>query len=158
MHLICADGSVISITMFFSADATETVIFPIDAVFSNKQSYDSWWQIANCATGEGELRFYKSNEITIANVPLVMRNRLWYLDQDIASTVYRSTIATASDTFVNRMTGSTLHNLWHHRLCHAGQYVTDHIDKVTDGVPSLRKRNPFFSCTDCSRGKMTSKK
>ena len=85
-----------------------------------------------------------------------MHNRLWYLDEDITSTLYRSKIATASDDFVNRVSGSTLHNLWHHRLCHAGKYATDHIDKVTDGVPSLRKRSPFFSCNDCSRGKMTS--
>ena len=97
--------------MFYSAEATETVVSPTDAVFSNRQSYDSWWQIANCATGEGELKFYKSNEITIATIPLVMHNRLWYLDQDITSTQYRSKIATASDDFVNRVSGSTLHNL-----------------------------------------------
>ena len=120
-HPVCDDASVIPITMFYSADSTETVVSPTDAVFSNRQSYDSWWQIANCATGSGELRFDKSNKITIANMPLVMHNRLWYLEQDITSTLYRSKIATASNDFVNRVSGSTLHNLWHHRLCHAGK-------------------------------------
>ena len=56
---------------------------------------------------------------------------------------------------MHRVTGSTLHNLWHHRLCHAGKCVTDNIDKVADGVPSLRKRSPFFLYNDLSRGKMT---
>ena len=156
-HLICDDDLVIPITMFFSSQATETVISPTDAVFSNSTSFDSWWQMADCATGTGHLRFYKSNEITIATIPLVMRNRLWYLEQDITSTVYRAKIAFASDAFVHSMYGSTLHNLWHHRLCHAGQFATFNIDKVVDGVPSLRKRNPFFSCHDCSKGKMTAK-
>ena len=111
--------------------------------------------MADCATGTGNLRFYKSDEITIAKIPLVTRNRLWYLEQDITSTFYHSKIATASDAFVQSVTGYTLRNLWHHRLCHAGQFATFNIAKVADGVPSLRKRNPFFSCNDCSRGKMT---
>ena len=101
--------------------------------------------MADCTTGTDNHRFYSSNEITIASVTLIMRNCLWYLEQDISSTIYRSKIATASDSFVHAVTGSTLHNLWHHRLCHSGQFVTNHIDKVIDGVPSLHKRNPFFS-------------
>jgi len=141
--------------MFFSLYATETIISPTDAVFSNSDSFDSWWQMADCETGTGNLRFYKSNKITIATVPLVMRDRLWYLEQDIFSTLYRSKITTASNTFVHPVTGSTLHNLWYHSLYHAGQFVTNNIDKVVDGVPSLRKRKPFCSCHDCSSGKMT---
>ena len=141
--------------MFYSTDATETVISPTDAVFSNSDTFDSWWQMADCKTGAGNLRFYKSDEITIASVPLVMRNKLWYSEYDITSTVYREKIGPSSDAFVRAVTGPTLHNLWHHRLCHARKFVTDNIDKVVDGVPSLRKRNPFFSCHDCSAGKMT---
>ena len=74
-----------------------------------------------------------------------MRNRLWYLEQDITSTIYRSEILTTSDSFIHAVTGSTLHNLWNHHLCHAGKFVTDNIDKVVDGVPSLYKRNPSLS-------------
>ena len=76
-HLICDEASIIPITMFFSSDATKTVISPTDAVFSNFNSFDSWWQMDDCKTGTGNLRFYKYNEITIASIPLVMRNRLW---------------------------------------------------------------------------------
>ena len=67
-------------------------------------------------------------------------------------------MATASDAFIHKVTGSTLHNLWHHRLCHTGKFATDNIDKVADGVPCLRIRNPFFSCQHCSDGKMTIQK
>ena len=101
--------------------------------------------MADCKTDAGNLRFYKSDEITIASVPLVMRNKLWYLEEDIRSTVYRAKIGHSSDTFVRAITGSTLHKLWRHRLCHAGKFVTDSIEKVVDSVPSLRKRNPLFS-------------
>ena len=79
LHLLCDNSSIILISMFFSADATETVISPTDTVFSNSDSFDSWWQMANCKTGVGNLRFYKSDEITITSVPLVMLNNMWYL-------------------------------------------------------------------------------
>ena len=75
-HLICNDDSVIPITIFFSADATETVISRIDAVFSNSTSFDSWWQMTDCTAGTGNLCVYKLDESTIATIPLVIRNRL----------------------------------------------------------------------------------
>ena len=156
-HIICSDGSVLPVEMFYSAEATETIVSPTDTVSNNSTDFDSWWQLANCRTGGGELRFYKTNGITRCSIPLRMHNKLWYIDQDVASTVYRAKIRTCSDAFVHAINGTTLHNLWHHRLCHAGKFVTDNIDKVVDGVPSLRKRNPFFSCWDCSSGKMTQK-
>jgi len=111
--------------------------------------------MVDCAADKRSLRFYTPNEITIATVPLVICNKLWYLEQDITSTLYRSKIATASNLFFHLVTGSTLHNLWHHRLFHTGTFITDNINKVVDGVPSLRKRNPFFSCHDCFKEKIT---
>ena len=67
----------------------------------------------------------------------------------------RSQISTATGAFIHAVTGSILHNLWYYRLCHAGKFLIDNIDKVVDGVPSLYKRNPFFSCHDCSKVKIT---
>ena len=64
---------------------------------------------------------------------------------------------TESNAFIHTVTGSTLHNLWHHCLCHTGKFATDHINKVEDGVLCLHARNPFFSCQNCSDGKMTTK-
>jgi len=84
-----------------------------------------------------------------------MQNKLWYIDQDVALTLYRSKSGTSSDAFVHSVTRSTLHHLWHHCLCYAGRFVTDNIVKVADGIPSLKKRNPFSSCGDCSSEKMT---
>ena len=154
-HLICDDGSVLPVSIFYSNEATETVLSPTDIVFCNADIYDSWWQISDCLQGTGELRFYKTDAITRAAINITMNNKLWYINQDIESTLYRAKIRTASDAFVHSVTGSTLHHLWHHRLCHAGKFVTDNIATVADGVPSLKRRNPFFSCGDCSSGKMT---
>ena len=69
--------------------------------------------------------------------------------------MHRSKINTLRSTFIHSITGSGLHHLWHYRLCHAGKFVTDNIAKVTDRVPSLKRRHTFFSCDDCSSGKMT---
>ena len=88
-HFICDNDSAIPITIFSPPHTTVTVIYPTDAVFSNSDSFDSWWKMADCATGTGNIRFYKSHEITIATVPLVTWNRLWYLEQDISSTLYQ---------------------------------------------------------------------
>ena len=86
-----------------------------------------------------------------------MQNKLWFLEQDVTSTLYHAKIGPSSDAFVRAITGFTLHNPWHHPLCHAGKFVTSNIDKVVDGVPSLQKQIPFFSCQDCSSGKMTTR-
>lgn len=86
-----------------------------------------------------------------------MINKLWYIDQDVDMTVYRAKFRSSSDAFVHSISGSTLHHLWHHRLCHTGDFATTHINKVADGVPSICTRNPFFSCGDCSNEKMTKK-
>ena len=92
-----------------------------------------------------------------ATVPLVMQNKLWFFEQDISSTLYRSKMATDSNAFFYKVTGSTLHNFWHHRLCHTGKFATDNIYKVADGVPCLRTCNPFFSCQNYYHGKVTTK-
>ena len=75
-HLIFTDGSVLTITMFYSKEATETTVSPTDTVFSNADSFSGWWKIDNCATGNGELRSYKINGITRCSAPLVMQNKL----------------------------------------------------------------------------------
>ena len=141
------------ITIFFYAEAKETVVSPTDVVFSNSNSFNSWWKIANCSTGGGELKLYKLNSITTCSILLDVNNRIWYLKQEITSIVYRAKIGISSDAFFHTVTRSTQHNLCHHHLFHAGNCATDNIDDVVDGISSLHKRNPFFSCGDCSIGK-----
>ena len=140
--------------MFYCAGATETVVSPTDDVISNSDFFDSWWKMDNYSTCGGELKFYKSNGITTCIIPLLMRNKLWYLKRDVTSTVYRAKIRSSSNTFAKAITNSTLYNLWHHCVCYAGKFATNHIDEVDNSIPSLRKRSPFFSCSDCSKGKM----
>ena len=156
-HLICDDGSVLPVPIFYSKEATEIVISPTDIVFCNANVYDSCWQLSNFLKGTVDLRFYKSNKITQASIQLTMENKLWYIDQDVSSTIYRSKIATSSAAFVHSVTGSTLHHLWYHHLCHTGEFVNKNIPQVADGVPSFKQRNPFFSCGDCSSRKMMKK-
>ena len=149
-HLICNDGSVLPVSMFYSKEATERVLSPTDIVFCSADVYDSWWLLFNGLKGTGELRFYKSSKINRAILQITMRNKLWYTDQNVTLTLYHSKIGTSSNAFVHSVTELTLHHLWHHCLCHAGRFITDNIAKVTDIVPSLKKRNPFFSQQDGS--------
>ena len=85
-HLLCDDGFVLPVTMYYSPMATETVVSPTDIIFSNANKYDSWWQNNNCASGEGSLRFYNSDGLATSTMALKMRNKLWYILQDTALT------------------------------------------------------------------------
>ena len=118
-HLICDDGSVLPNQMYYSPMATETVISPTDIVFSNANKYDSCWQCNNCKSEQEPLWFYNSNGITTSTVPPRMHNKIWFVLQDAASTICRAKIGAASDVFIRVVSGTTLHNLWHHRICHA---------------------------------------
>ena len=60
--LICTDGSTIIIEMYYSADATCTVISPTNIVF-NHSNFDSWWKVCNIKSGTGYLRFHSSTGI-----------------------------------------------------------------------------------------------
>ena len=84
-----------------------------------------------------------------------MHNKLCFITQDTHTTRNHNKINSLSDNIINSVHGSALHNLWHHRLSHAGNFVTSNIDKVTNGVPNLRNKNPLFSCKHCSSGKTT---
>ena len=132
----------------------KNVISPIDIVFSNQKSMiisgivvTAVPQHVNCVytTGTGYGLHGRLNN----------KKKLWYVSQDAATTIYSSKIDASSDTFVWAITCTNFNNIWHHRLCHTGNFVTDKIDKVVNGVPCLRSRNPFFSCNDCSCGKTT---
>ena len=57
--------------------------------------------------------------------------------------VYRAKIGPSSDAFLRLVTNSTLYHMWHHRLYHPGQFMTDNVDKAADGVLSLKPQNPF---------------
>ena len=70
--------------------------------------------MANYNTGGGELRFYKSNGITTYSVPLVVWDKIWYLERDITSTLYQVNIGTSSNAFVRAITRSALNNICHH--------------------------------------------
>jgi hypothetical protein len=107
--------------MYYCATASETVILPTDIVFSNEDKYDSWWQVANCKKGAGHLRFYTSSGLQSCTVQMTMKNKLWYINHDSNSNMYRQKMNQANDAFIASVNGTMLRTLWHHRLCHAGQ-------------------------------------
>lgn len=56
---------------------------------------------------------------------------------------------------IHKLTNAALHELWHHRLGHPGQTVTELIHLHVDGVPKVRP-NKFYNCAGCMVGKFRS--
>ena len=57
-HMKCDDESIITVDMFYSPDATHTVISPTDTVTKHKHSLECWWQISDVKRGVGQLNFF----------------------------------------------------------------------------------------------------
>ena len=56
---------------------------------------------------------------------------------------------------LRRLSKAATHELWHQRLCHPGESVTNNISRTTEGVPNLSQgRNDFYKCETCMRAKM----
>ena len=87
-----------------------------------------------------------------------MRNHLWYIDHNLVYVRYRSTVATASDAFIHKVTVTALTHICHDRLFHPRKYVQENMHKSVDGVPSMKLVNPFFHCGPFTKGKMTKMK
>ena len=101
----------------------------------------------------GNSKLYYSNGTTSWFPPFKYK-KLWYISQDINSTIYCAKINKASDAFVHAVTGTIMHNRWPHWLGQAWKFATDYIDKFANDVTSLRSHSPFFSCQRCSKVKI----
>ena len=64
--------------------------------------------------------------------------------QDTASTIYWAKIASLSDVFVCVVSGTNIHNLWHHRLCHAENFVLKISTRSWTGYPTQRGAIHYF--------------
>ena len=82
-----------------------------------------------------------------------MKNKLWYKHPNLHDIDQK--IFLLDKSIIRRLTGTTIHNVWHHRRGHPGTFITDQVDKSVDGIPSLKHRHPQFHCESCSKGKMT---
>ena len=82
-YLQCDNNEVLPVQMYFSPQATETVVSPTDTVTSHFDKFDSWHQLNNVKQGTGHLRFSSESGFQHMNVPLKMTNKLWYINQPI---------------------------------------------------------------------------
>ena len=135
-HMLCEENSTLPVEMYFSLSASETFISPTDIVFNNQKKYDSWWQLANCKSGTGQLRFYTTTGFDSWQVDLFLKNKLWYLEHDSANPIYKQQICKQNNASVVSLNGSMLRSLWHHRLCHACKFLQEKFTHAVDGVPN----------------------
>ena len=73
--MISDDDTILNVEMFYSKQATETVISPTDIVMTNNM-FNSWCQTANCSAKTGNLKFYSTEQKLQCNISLVMINKL----------------------------------------------------------------------------------
>ena len=133
--------------MFYSPEATETLVSPTDIVTSSNGLYTSWTHISHCNTGRGSLEFWSWTGIIHHCIPLVMKNCLWYFeDLTVMSTLKTAMMKTNNDA-IHTVHGVTLYELWHNCLGHLHHQLMSQIHNHAHGVPSLKICNPFFkSC------------
>ena len=145
--------------MFFSAQATETVISPTDIVSHNTSTYDSWTQNSHVKWGVGYLRVYSESGINSVKASLQMQNKLWYFTgQGNDSPRHHAAIVQEDNRIhtakVKRAKTFKMYDLWYHRLAHAGEKSIADLSKITTGTPILNLYT-FFSCPCCNDSKMT---
>ena len=132
--------------MYFSTNTTKTTTSPTDIVTGQDNDFDLWWQISECTTGNSLLRFASWSGLHKAEVPLRMKNKLWYVLEDAKTTRYWSKVTCLDNSIICWLMGNAVHDLWHRRLGHPGKYVTDNITATVHDVPSLCTRHLHCHC------------
>ena len=161
IKLMCRGRGVINVRTFFSPDVSETILSPGDITTSSENNFSMWDQRCDYETGRGYLRFSSSSGIQSAVVDTKLMNGLWYACQSMLDCVvsnYDEWNKEKEDRIkpiIRRLSKEAVHALWHQRLCHPGETVTQMISKTAEGVPNLNDgRNAFFKCNSCMRAKM----
>ena len=166
--LISTNNEVLTVPMFYSSQATETVVSPTDVVNTYGKVYDSVLQNFDLKDGDGHLIFYKKdpnrsfqvheNEDILGfykdgksefKISLLRKNNLYYIDVPVVHSIYNTVLRSQDDMAYAGVGRLALYDLWHYRLGHVGHSTMTNIHKHVTGVPSLKMKNPFFKCQYC---------
>ena len=160
LKLMCRGRGVINVRTFYSPHISETILSPGDITKSPDNNFSLWDQHCNLDTGTGCIRFSSRTGLQQATVDTKMLNGLWYATQSFLDCIepeYDDWMDTPESMtpVLRRLSKAATHELWHQRLCHPGESVTNNISKATEGVPNLSHgRNEFYKCETCMRAKM----
>jgi hypothetical protein len=119
---------------------------PTDIVVTNNNQYKTWTQHADLSTNTGYIEFSNPSTELLTIFPLTNKNGLWYY-----STPYYQDINQQKEPdvpIINRISTSTLYELYHARLGHPGERVMKSIHKHVTGIPQLRKPD-LYKCGTC---------
>jgi len=160
MKLMCRGRGVLNVKTFYSPNISETILSPGDITQSSDNNFAVWDQQCNHDTKSGYFRFSSKTGLQNATVDTKLINGLWYASQSILDCVrpeYDDWYETPDSTtpILRQLSKAALHELWHQRLCHPGETVTNAVSRTCEGVPNLSHgRNAFFKCETCMRAKM----
>ena len=136
-RLICDDESSIWVDTYYSEMAPETIISPTDIALSQDNNFRGWTKHCDVYKGDGYIKFFSMPGLENAKISLYMKNGLWYTSQNMQD-ITNKPIQTFKP-IIRRMTKGVEHELWHQRLCHAGEKIMSTIHKCTDGIPDLQQ-------------------
>ena len=160
MKLMCRGRGVVNVKTFYSPDISETILSPGDITKSPENNFSLWDQHCNHDTGRGYIRFSARSGLQHATVDTKLMNGLWYATQSLLDCVHPdyqdwNNTPESITPILRRLSKAALHELWHQRLCHPGETVTNTIARTSEGVPNLSHgRNEFYKCETCMRAKM----
>ena len=154
LKLTCQDGTYIWAKTYFCNNAPETIVSPTDITLSTQNHFTAWEQYSDTVTGNGRITFYTRSGLGQAEMSLVMINGLWYSTQTIDD--LHDWTNQIVKPIIRNITQRAEYELWHQRLCHAGQKALSNIHKCADGIPDLNPaKHPFHKCEACMKGKVT---
>ena len=146
-----SNGEKILVRTYYSEEVGGTILSPTDIVVQHKERYSAWNLHANVDSSIGTFTLLGRDGVSHTTFPMYMENNLWFHYFAPIQSHERSNIQQSFAT-VRKLTDQAAHELWHHRLGHPGEKITEQIHKHVHGVPKLR-RNQFYSCAACLSGK-----
>ena len=121
----------------------ETVISPINIVIKTTNTFDSWQYNSSFKISSRVLKIYSELGLNSVTVPLLMKNKIWFMKQPMHSKVHHTAVVNQCHivhrAHINATKAHTQYNLWHSCLGHPGHSSTASLHKVTTGSLPLKK-------------------
>lgn len=153
MKLVCIDDAILKIRTYYSSTADETIVSPGDVTISDDNPFHIWTQVSNIKTGRGHIKFRSEDGVFEPSLNIVLCNGLWYTTHSLLSLLPDRPSGTPT---LYKLSTDVHHELWHQRLGHPGQKITQTISSCVHGVPKIHQyRNHFYQCDSCLKAKIS---
>lgn len=144
--------------VFYSKGCSGTILSP-NTIVKENHMFSGWTQTSHMDNNTANIIFFHRNALTRpVRFTLHGKNDLWYQHQPYIDTIQMAkrlkvAIITSNIPTIHRLQKAFEHELWHQRLVHPGEVVTQHIHQCVDGIPKSH-RHPLHKCKICDNMKI----